>query len=1396
MAEHGGGHARKRSLAAAAFGRPVYSIDMYSTLLIDHLSPKNLLISVIRSGICRSAYPIPAHPPRAWFHDVGKLGVQADVLIASLSLPPSPGRLASRTASPALEDFLELRGIYVAAMKFRGSLAVSLVLAGSWQVVAAEPEHGLTTIHEKGRCAMRGQCGSAQLFWKEVPCADNGKAEEPESDLRQKLVDICGDKWSDGPICCDDAQVSLAPDFVCFNIDYNKQVDALEENLKTVNKLISSCPACRENFYNLFCTFTCSPDQSTFVNVTDTKEKDDKALVLEVDNLWSEEYSAGFYDSCKSVKFGPTNTPAMNFIGGGAKNYSDFLKFLGTKKFLGSPFQINFPVTEGGGFPGMDAAGGEAIPCNTTDKDFRCTCVDCNSACTELPEVSSALYCHVGAWPCLSFSVVLVYSILVFIMVAAVTAHVAYRKHTQSCNDRLRLLQDSAPSDDEDDDDEIIYNARTPTRAVPQHYALNAWCDKLFSRLARTASRFPALTIGSNLVIVGLLSLGWTRFSIERDPVRLWVSPDSAAAEEKLFFDSNFGPFFRAEQAFLVNDTNPTGPGPVLSYDTLHWWFGVEDQVKRLKAEGTEVTLNDICYKPTGESCVIQSVSGYFQNEGLDRNSWQDKLLDCTSDPASCLPDFGLPLDPKLILGGQNSSYLDSSALVVTWVVSNDEEGTVQFTNAASWEKSMNTLLRSVQDEAHDRGLRVSFNTEISLEQELNKSTNTDAKIVVISYIIMFIYASLALGSTTLTVRSILRNPSTILVQSKFSLGVVGILIVLLSVSASVGLFSALGVKVTLIIAEVIPFLVLAVGVDNIFLIVHEFERVNATRPELPIEDRLAKALGRMGPSILLSASMETVAFALGAFVSMPAVRNFAAYAAGAVVINALLQVSMFVSVLALNQRRVEAGRADCVPCVRVKQPISLDDNPVHNAQDEDSLQRFIRRTYAPALLGRKAKVAILTAFLGLFTIGLALLPTVELGLDQRIAIPNDSYLIEYFNDLYDYFESGPPVYFVTRELNVTKRGHQEQLCGRFAACDEFSLSTIIEQESKRPEVSFLATAAASWVDDFFLWLNPEFDTCCVDGRQACFEDRKPPWNAPLLRGMPEGKEYMYYLQRWLKAPTNVDCPLGGSAPYSNAVVFDNVTNTILASHFRSAHLPLRSQDDFIQSYAAARRIATEIEESNPGLSVFPYSKHYIFFDQYSTIVRVTLALVGSAIAACFIISSLLLGSIRTGLVIAVTVTMTVVDIGGAMAIAGVSLNAVTLVNLVICVGIAVEFCAHIARAFQFPSASLLDQSGAVSSRYFSLNKATDNRAAISSAFVGMDARAWAAMSQVGGSVFSGITITKLLGVCVLAFTRSKIFEIYYFRVWLALVLLAASHALVLLPVLLSWLGGPKGEYS
>ena len=63
----------------------------------------------------------------------------------------------------------------------------------------------------------------------------------------------------------------------------------------------------------------------------------------------------------------------------------------------------------------------------------------------------------------------------------------------------------------------------------------------------------------------------------------------------------------------------------------------------------------------------------------------------------------------------------------------------------------------------------------------------------------------------------------TFQIDSKVGLGLCGVLIVLLSVSSSIGFFSYLHIPATLIIIEVIPFLVLAVGVDNIFILVHAY---------------------------------------------------------------------------------------------------------------------------------------------------------------------------------------------------------------------------------------------------------------------------------------------------------------------------------------------------------------------------------------------------------------------------------------------------------------------------------------------------------------------------------------------------------------------------------------------
>ncbi|WVR08155.1 hypothetical protein IAU60_005201 [Kwoniella sp. DSM 27419] len=1286
----------------------------------------------------------------------------------------------------------------------------------------------------QGVCAMRGSCGRMSMFGAELPCPDEGDATAPDQELLDLMSSVCGPSYT-------------LPSAVCCTYD---QVATLSDRLQQAAPLISSCPACVNNFRSFYCDFTCSPDQSTFLAVTSTqKTTDGKDAVKEVDYEVSPLFKQGFYDSCKDVQFGATNGFAMDLIGGGATNASAFLKYMGdVRPGLGSPFQINFPDNDDSLYSRRP------LSCSDSeDINARCACVDCPSVCPELPYVAppSSNTCRVGAVSCLTFSLLIIYSVAILLGIAYYSWKQALQ-HRQRRNERHALLHPpqsptalSGPTSGLDglvgrgEDSESGPSGSIHFRLgrgaslldpmehlQPKQNHINAALRRFFYRLGLFCARRPMEVFALTAVVVTLLNIGWRFFTVETDPVRLWVAPGSETATQKHFFDETFGPFYRSEQVFV---TQPEGP---VNYDTLDWWLKVEAEIRELKTD-SGVTLQDICFAPAGKGtpCVIQSVSAWLGDSmeqwGAD---WRSRVKDCAARPGECLPAFGQPIDPKLILGGAKGDWLNAQALVITWVVNNYNDDRVA--PAEEWEYKLRSYLAGLSRE----GVKISYSTGISLEEELNKSTNTDVKIVVLSYLVMFLYVSLTLGGglpphviQAFAARSwrglvrvgvllrLVKSPPTeysspppdfsiiptlLSVNSKFSLGLFGIIIVLIAVSSSVGLFSLLGVRVTLIIAEVIPFLVLAVGVDNVFILVHELDRQNslhaATGPDddaasvdsdgpqpgngvsLPPEERVARAVARMGPSILLSSVTEVVAFALGALVPMPAVRNFAVYAAGSVFLGAVMQVTVFVSAMTLDLKRAESMRIDCFPCIQLRAPIGLYDETA--PAGEGVVNKFMRTIYAPLLLKNGIKQLVLVAFGGLFLFASIGIQHITLGLDQRLALPAESYLIPYFNALDNYLDVGPPVYFVTQGGDVPSRHGQQQLCGRFTTCMELSVANSLEAERKRPDSSFIASPPAAWIDDFLQWTNPTFESCCRVRRREpdvfcsprdserlcrpCFEGAE--WDST-MNGLPEGTDFMRYLQQWLISPTNEECPLGGQAPYSSAVKLDQGNTTVTASHFRTFHTPLKSQADFINALTAAQRISADITRRT-GVKVFPYSLFYVFFDQYEHIVSTAFQVITLALLAILGITSVLLGSWQTGATVTFTCALAVTNVMGLMGYWGISLNAISLVNLVISLGIAVEFCSHIARAFMGAGSGL------------PVDKEAGRRE--------RDERAWTALVDVGPSVFSGITLTKLIGISVLALTRSKLLEVYFFRMWLSLIISGALHGLVLLPVLLSYTGG------
>ena len=60
-----------------------------------------------------------------------------------------------------------------------------------------------------------------------------------------------------------------------------------------------------------------------------------------------------------------------------------------------------------------------------------------------------------------------------------------------------------------------------------------------------------------------------------------------------------------------------------------------------------------------------------------------------------------------------------------------------------------------------------------------------------------------------------------------------------------------------------IPFLVLAVGVDNIFILVQSYQRYSLYAEE-DIPHKVGHVLGEVAPSMLLTSLSESIAFALG----------------------------------------------------------------------------------------------------------------------------------------------------------------------------------------------------------------------------------------------------------------------------------------------------------------------------------------------------------------------------------------------------------------------------------------------------------------------------------------------------------------------------------------------------
>ncbi|KAL6104533.1 ptch2 [Pungitius sinensis] len=149
--------------------------------------------------------------------------------------------------------------------------------------------------------------------------------------------------------------------------------------------------------------------------------------------------------------------------------------------------------------------------------------------------------------------------------------------------------------------------------------------------------------------------------------------------------------------------------------------------------------------------------------------------------------------------------------------------------------------------------------------------------------------------------------------KSQGAVGLAGVLLVALSVAAGLGLCSLLGLSFNAATTQVLPFLALGIGVDDMFLLAHSFTEAGSN---IPFKDRTGDCLRRTGTSVALTSINNMIAFFMAALVPIPALRAFSLQAAIVVVFNFGMVLLIFPAILSLDLHRREDKRLDVLCCL------------------------------------------------------------------------------------------------------------------------------------------------------------------------------------------------------------------------------------------------------------------------------------------------------------------------------------------------------------------------------------------------------------------------------------------------------------------------------------------------
>jgi predicted RND superfamily exporter protein len=158
------------------------------------------------------------------------------------------------------------------------------------------------------------------------------------------------------------------------------------------------------------------------------------------------------------------------------------------------------------------------------------------------------------------------------------------------------------------------------------------------------------------------------------------------------------------------------------------------------------------------------------------------------------------------------------------------------------------------------------------------------------------------------------------------------------------------------------------------------------------------------------------------------------------------------------------------------------------------------------------------------------------------------------------------------------------------------------------------------------------------------------------------------------------------------------------------------------------------------------------------------------ALVAVFCVLITISGNLLITLFIVFCVVLVDVFLFGLLAFWDVTLNSVTIINIVIAIGLAVDYSAHIGHSYLHIDPPDFNEEGI---------PLTDHEKRVF--------KARGALSSMGSSVFHG-AFSTLLAIIVLAPSNSYIFK-SFFKMWFGIIIYGVCNGFILLPVMLALCG-------